>query len=55
MKNNFKICRENKNMTAKEVGKKIGVSKQTIYCMENGTNNPSVDRLFIRIDKVWKF
>lgn len=45
MKNNFKICRENKNMTAKEVGKKIGVSKQTIYCMENGTNNPSVDTL----------
>lgn len=28
MKNNLKICRENKNMTAKEVSKKIGVTKK---------------------------
>ena len=45
MKNNLKICRENKNMTAKEVSEKIGVTKQAIYNMENGTNHPSVEVL----------
>lgn len=45
MRNNFKICRKNKNMTAKEVSEKIGISKQAIYNMENGTNNPSIDIL----------
>lgn len=45
MKNNLKVCRENKNMTAKEVSEKIGVSKQAIYNMEAGTSNPSVDTL----------
>ena len=45
MKNNLKVCRENKIMTAKEVSEKIGVSKQAIYNMEAGTSNPSVDTL----------
>ena len=45
MKNNLKICRENKNMTAKEVSKKIGVTKQAVYNMEAGKSNPSVDTL----------
>ena len=45
MKNNLKICRENKRMTAKEVSEKIGVSKQAIYNMEAGASNPSVDTL----------
>ena len=45
MKNNLKICRENKSMTAKEVSEKIGVSKQAIYNMEAGASNPSVDTL----------
>lgn len=45
MKNNLKICRENKNMTAKEVSKKIGVTKQAVYNMETGKSNPSVDTL----------
>ena len=45
MKNNLKICRENKRMTAKEVSEKIGVSKQAIYNMETGASNPSVDTL----------
>ena len=45
MKNNLKICRENKRMTAKEVSEKIGVSKQAVYNMEAGVSNPSVDTL----------
>lgn len=45
MKNNLKICRENKRMTAKEVSEKIGVSKQAIYNIETGMSNPSVDTL----------
>lgn len=45
MKNNLKICRENKSMTAKEVSEKIGVSKQAIYNMEAGVSNTSVDTL----------
>ena len=45
MKNNLKICRENKRMTAKEVSEKIGVNKQAIYNMESGMSNPSVDTL----------
>lgn len=45
MKNNLKICRENKSMNAKEVSEKIGVSKQAIYNMEAGASNPSVDTL----------
>lgn len=45
MKNNLKICRENKRMTAKEVSEKIGVSKQAVYNMETGASNPSVDTL----------
>lgn len=45
MKNNLKICRENKNMTAKEVSEKIGVTKQYVYNMEVGKSNPSVDTL----------
>ena len=44
MKNNLKICRENKNMTAKEVSEKIGVTKQAVN-MEAGKSNPSVDTL----------
>lgn len=43
MKNNLKICRENKDMTAKEVSEKIGVTKQAVYNMEAGKSNPSVD------------
>ena len=45
MKNNLKICRENKNMTAKEVSEKNGVTKQAVYNMEAGKSNPSVDTL----------
>ena len=45
MKNNLKICRENKRMTAKEVSEKIGVSRQAIYNMEAGMSNSSVDTL----------
>lgn len=45
MKNNLKICRENKDMTAKEVSEKIGVTKQAVYNMEAGKSNPSVDTL----------
>lgn len=54
MKNNFKICRENKRMTAKEVSEKIGVSKQAIYNMEAGASNPSVDTLikFVKLYNV---
>ena len=45
MINNLKICRENKNMTTKEVSEKIGVTKQAVYNMEAGKSNPSVDTL----------
>lgn len=43
--NNFKKCRENKQLTVEEVGRKIGISKTAIYNIENRINNPSVDNL----------
>lgn len=52
MKNNLKICRENKNMPVKEVSEKIGVSKQAIYNIETGVSNPSVDTL-IKLAKLY--
>ena len=52
MKNNLKICRENKNMTAKEVSEKIGVTKQAVYNMEAGKSNPSVDTL-IKLEELY--
>ena len=53
MKNNLRICRENKRMTAKEVSEKIGVSKQAIYNMDAGASNPSVDTL-MKLVKLYK-
>ena len=50
MTNNFKKCRKNKRLTLDEVGKILGVTKTTIYKIEKGINNPSVENL-MRFDK----
>ena len=43
--NNYKKCREIKNLTVKEVSKKLGISKTAIYNIEKGKISPSVDNL----------
>ena len=43
--NNFKECRERKNLTVDEVSKKLCISKTAIYNVENDKNTPSVDNL----------
>lgn len=43
--NNFKECRERKNLTVEEVSEKLGISNTAIYNIEKGKNSPSVDNL----------
>lgn len=40
--NNFKKCRESKNLTVNEVCKKLGISKTALYSIESSIRNPSV-------------
>ncbi len=51
--NNYKKCREIKNLTVKEVSKKLGISKTAIYNIEEGKSSPSVDNL-MQIAKLYE-
>lgn len=46
MENRIKELRVKYNMTQKELGLKIGVSRQTIISLENGKYNPSINLAF---------
>ena len=42
MKNLIKVERARHNLTQGDLAKKVGVSRQTIYAIENNKFNPSV-------------
>ena len=42
MKNRLKEMRETKRLTQKEVGEKVGVSRQAINAIETGKFDPSI-------------
>ena len=42
MKNRLKEMRETKRLTQKEVGEKVGVSRQEINAIETGKFDPSI-------------
>ncbi len=42
MKNLIKVERARQNMTQEELANQLGVSRQTIYAIENNKFNPSV-------------
>lgn len=59
-KNNLKKIRKEKNLTAKELGKKIGVTDVYIYLLEQGTKNPSFETslkiaqaLHVKVNDIW--
>jgi putative transcriptional regulator len=62
MKNNLRVYRALTNMTQAELAEKIGVSRQTIICIENEKFDPSlivafkISRFFkVRIEDVFLF
>lgn len=61
MKNHIKHLREAKNFPQGELGKRVGVSRQTINSLDNGKYNPSIKLVFklsfifnLPIEKIWK-
>ena len=42
MKNNVREMREARNLTQKELGEKVGVSRQAINAVETGKFDPSI-------------
>ncbi|XMB86019.1 helix-turn-helix transcriptional regulator [Mycoplasmatota bacterium WC44] len=46
MKNQIKTLREAKSISQNELGKRVGVSRQTINSLENGRYNPSIELAF---------
>ncbi len=42
MKNKVKELRETKGLTQKELGKKVGVSRQAVKAIETGKFDPSI-------------
>lgn len=42
MKNKLKILREERGLTQKELGEKVGVSRQAINAVETGKFEPSI-------------
>jgi putative transcriptional regulator len=42
MKNRIRVLRFEKHMTQEELAVRVGVSRQTIMSIENGSTNPSV-------------
>ena len=46
MENRIRELREKHNLTQKELGKRVGVSRQTIISLENGKYNPSITLAF---------
>ena len=62
VKNNLRVYRALTNMTQAELAEKIGVSRQTIICVENEKFNPSLELSFkisrffkVRIEDVFLF
>ncbi len=62
MKNNVRVYRALTNMTQAELAEKIGVSRQTIICIENEKFDPSLELAFkisrffkVRIEDVFLF
>lgn len=53
MKNNMKKHREKINLTQEELGKKLGISQETISQYESGTRTPNVF-MAIKIAKALK-
>lgn len=43
IKNNLKVWRAKKDITQKELAKKVEVSRQTINAIETGRYNPSLE------------
>jgi putative transcriptional regulator len=62
MKNNLRVYRALTNMTQAELSDKIGVSRQTIICIEREKFDPSLELAFkisrffkVRIEDVFLF
>lgn len=62
MKNNLRVYRALTNMTQAELSDKIGVSRQTIICIEGEKFDPSLELAFkisrffkVRIEDVFLF
>jgi putative transcriptional regulator len=62
MKNNLRVYRALTNMTQAELSEKIGVSRQTIICIEREKFDPSLELAFkisrffkVRIEDVFLF
>ena len=46
MKNKLKVLRAEHELTQKTLAEEVGVSRQTIIAIENGTYNPSLELAF---------
>ncbi|NCS98802.1 helix-turn-helix transcriptional regulator [Candidatus Parcubacteria bacterium] len=42
LKNNLQKIRKEKGVTQEELAKKVGVTRQTIICIEHGNCSPSI-------------
>jgi|AntRauTorcE11897_2_1112592.scaffolds.fasta_scaffold01824_7 putative transcriptional regulator len=42
LKNNLQKIRKEKGITQEEIAKKVGVTRQTIICIEHGNCSPSI-------------
>lgn len=59
-KNNLKKIRKEKNLTAKELSEKVGVTDVYIYLLEQGSKKPSFGLSFkiakvlhVKVDDIW--
>ena len=62
MKNNVRALRERRNLTQKELGELVGVSRQAINAIETGKFDPSIwlaydlSKLFgVTIEELFRF
>ena len=62
MKNNVRALREHRNLTQKELGELVGVSRQAINAIETGKFDPSIwlaydlSKLFgVTIEELFRF
>ena len=62
LKNNLKECRYKKNLTQDDLGKSVGVSRQTIISIERYRYKPSLElamnmakELNVKIEKLFYF
>ena len=62
LKNNLKECRYKKNLTQDDLGKRVGVSRQTIISIERYRYKPSLELamnmskvLNVKIEKLFYF